>query len=162
MAASDMRTPKRDDRALEKIANALESIAHEFCRFNNHFFAVLDFRLDQIKGDGSIMGQINGITAGGAPGVFQASLIPSNAAALQSGPTFTADDPQVTLGPDPKDPTNPFNVSAQAAAGDTNASFNLTCNGVNSASNPIKHVFLIPITAAPPPVALDFDLNQLS
>ncbi len=101
---------------------------------------------------------INGVPVGGS-GVFQASLIPTNAAPLQSGPTFTTTDASVSLQPDP---ANPFNITATVATGDANASFPLTVTGVNSAGATITHTFTIPIIAAPPPVALDFDLNQLS
>jgi len=51
-------------------------------------------------------------------------------------------------------------VTAAVGAGDTAASFDLKVDGVNSAGNPITHTFTIPITQAPPPVALDFDLSQ--
>ena len=101
---------------------------------------------------------INGVQAGGS-GVFQASLIPANAAPLQSGPTSSTTDTLVTLTPDP---TNPFNVTAAVAAGDTAASFPLTVSGVNSAGTSITHTFTIPVIAAPPPAAVDFDLTQLS
>ena len=100
---------------------------------------------------------INGVQAGGS-GVFQASLIPSNAAPLQSGPTFATTDTNVTL---TQDTANPFNVTAAVAASDTGASFDLTVSGTTTVG-PISHTFTVPIIAAPPPQAVDFDLNQLS
>jgi len=102
------------------------------------------------------MGAITGIQAGSSD-FFTASLIPANAAPLQSGPVFSTTDTLVTLTPDS---TNPFKVTAAVAAGDTAASFPLTVTGVNSAGTTITHTFTIPITQAPPPVALDFDLSQ--
>src|SRR5258705_7179488 len=146
---------KREDRALERIADAFEDFTEQVYFFNQHLFAAFDFKLSQAQG-GFHMGAIIGIQAG-ASDFFTASLIPANAAALQSGPVFTTDDTLVTLTPDT---VNPFKVTAAVAAGDTAASFNLKVDGVNSAGNPITHTFVIPITQAPPPVALDFDLSQ--
>ena len=105
---------------------------------------------------GENMGAITGVQAGSSD-FFTASLIPSNAVALQSGPVFSTDDSQVTLTPDT---TNPFKVVAAVGAGDTGASFNLKVDGVNGAGTAITHTFIIPIIAAPPPQALDFDLSQ--
>lgn len=113
------------------------------------------FHLVKIKGDVSM--PINGVQAGGS-GVFQASLIPSNAVPLQSGPTFSTPDSSVTLTPDAGDP---FKVTAAVAAGETAASFDLTVTGTTSAGQ-ITHTFTIPVIAAPPPEAVDFDLTQLS
>jgi hypothetical protein len=53
-------------------------------------------------------------------------------------------------------------IVATVATGDTNTSFNLKVDGVNSAGTAISHTFVIPILQAPPPVALDFDLDQLA
>jgi hypothetical protein len=145
---------KREDRALERIAAAFEKLADCFCSLVHHLFAATDFQLVQ-KGDFQ-MGAITGIQAGSSD-FFTASLIPANAAPLQSGPVFSTTDTLVTLTPDS---TNPFKVTAAVAAGDTAASFPLTVTGVNSAGTTITHTFTIPITQAPPPVALDFDLSQ--
>lgn len=152
MGFGDIFGDEREDRALEKIARALTFIAHDFHRT----FLALDFKLFQIEGD-SFM-PILGVQVGSS-GVFQASLIPANAVPLQSGPTFASDDLNVTL---TQDSVDPFKVTAAVAAGDTAASFNLTVSGVNGAGTAISHTFAIPLTQAPPPQAVDFDLNQLS
>jgi len=142
----------------------LKHIVAELKEINSHLSCICkalqptpatDFRLVQ-QGDSSMA--ITGVQAG-ASAVFIASLVPSNAAGLLSGPVFTADDAQVTLTPDS---TNPFMVTAAVAAGDTAASFNLKVDGVNSASTPITHTFVIPILQAPPPAAVDFDLDQVA
>lgn len=142
----------REDRALEKIADALSHIAKDFDR---QFLAV-GFHLFQKKGE-SFM-PIKGVQVGSS-GVFLASLIPANAVPLQSGPTFATDDAKVTL---TQDTTNPFQVTAAVAADDAAPSFNLTVSGTNGAGAAISHTFAIPILAAPPPQAVDFDLNQVS
>ncbi len=101
---------------------------------------------------------IIGVQAGQS-GDFQASLVPANAAALQSGPTFSTDDTLVTLTPAPNG--DPFGIVATVDASDTNSSFNLKVDGVNSLGAAITHTFAIPILTAPPPAAVDFDLTQL-
>ncbi len=146
----------KNERSLRRIAEALEDFAECFCELVQRTFAATDFQLVQIQGESPM--SINGVQAGGS-GVFQASLIPGNAAPLQSGPTFSTPDALVTL---TQDPANPFNVTAAVDATDAQASFALTVTGVNSVGATITHTFTIPIVAAPPPVALDFDLNQLS
>ncbi len=138
---------KLADYDFGRIANALEL-------FNRHFFAAIDFHLQQAKGEQ--MAAITGVQAGSSD-FFTASLIPANAVALQSGPVFSTDDTQVLL---TQDTANPFKVTAAVGAGDTAASFNLKIDGVNSVGTAITHTFAIPITKAPPPVAVDFDLSQ--
>jgi hypothetical protein len=110
-----------------------------------------DFRLVQ----GENMGAITGIQAGSSD-FFTAILVPANAAPLQSGPTFSTDDANVSLQPDP---TNALKVTATVATGDTNPSFNLTVTGT-TLNGTITHTFVIPILSAPPPQAVDFDLSQ--
>ena len=100
---------------------------------------------------------ITGIQVGGS-GVFQALTVPSNAVPFQSV-AFVSSDPLVTLTQDPTDQTK---VTAAVDASDTAASFQLTVNAVNGVGAPLTHVFTIPLTAAPPPQAVDIDLNQLS
>jgi hypothetical protein len=95
----------------------------------------------------------------GQSGDFLASLVPANAAALQSGPTFSSDDPLVTLTAAPNG--NPMGIVATVDASDTNTQFNLKVDGVNSAGTAITHTFVVPILQAPPPAAVDFDLEQL-
>jgi hypothetical protein len=147
---------ERAIHALEQIAHAIQNFANNFDFLNQHLFAALNFQLVQFKGELSM--PITGVQAGGS-GVFQAVLVPANAAKLQSGPVFTSDDANVTLTPDP---TDAFKVTAAVAAGDTAASFNLKVDGVNGAGTAITHTFAVPIIAAPPPQAIDFDLNQIS
>jgi len=104
---------------------------------------------------------ITGVQAGSSA-AFQILLVPANAAALQSGPVATSDDPNVSISPNTNDPTNPFMIVCTVATGDTNTSFNLKVDGVNSAGAAITHTFVIPILQAPPPAAVDFDLDQLA
>jgi len=99
---------------------------------------------------------ISPVTAGSSS-QYVLSLVPANAVALQSGPTVTSDNPLVVL---TQDATNPFLITAAADATVTGASFNLTANGVNGAGTAITHTFAIPISQAPPPQAVDFDLND--
>jgi hypothetical protein len=145
---------KREDKALERIAGAFEALTHQVHFFNQHLFATFDFKLAQSKGE--FMGAIVGVPVGSSD-VFTALLVPANSVPLQSGPVFSTDDSLVTLTPDP---TNAFKTTAAVGAGDTAASFNLKVDGVNGAGNPITHTFVIPILAAPPVQAVDFDLSQ--
>jgi len=101
------------------------------------------------------MGAITGIQAGSSD-FFTASLVPSNAAPLVSGPSFSVTDALVVL---TVDTTNPFKVTAAVDATDANASFDLKVDGT-TANGPITHTFTIPILQAPPPQAVDFDLSQ--
>jgi hypothetical protein len=145
---------------LKRIAHALERNADETCELikllRQHFQPQAhNFKLFQLQGD--VPMAINGVQAG-ASGVFQESLIPGNAAPLQSGPSFASTDTNVTL---TQDTTDPSKVTAAVAAGDTAASFDLTVTGTTTVGT-ITHTFTIPIIAAPPPQAVDFDLNQLS
>jgi len=131
-------------RVLKQIRNIL-----------NWVFAIQDFGLHQIKGD-SIMA-ISGVAAGGS-GTFQISLVPPNGVPLQSGPTVTADDSNVTLGA----VDGSLQFTAAVAAGDTAASFNVTVAGVNGAGTALSHVFNVPILQPPPVQVTDFSLDQVS
>jgi hypothetical protein len=111
-----------------------------------------DFQLIQ----GEKMGAITGVQVGSSD-FFTALLVPANAAPLQSGPVFSVTDSLVTLTPDS---TNTFKVTAAVDASDTNLSFDLKVDGVNSLGAAISHTFTIPILQAPPPAAVDFDLSQ--
>src|SRR5215472_4561710 len=133
-------------RLLHKILNILERV-----------FAVTDFILLQRQGD--MLMAITGIQAG-ATGTFQIGFVPPNGVPLQSGPTVSADDTNVSLGAVSTD--GQFMFTASVAAGDTAASFNITVAGVNGAGTAISHVFNVPIIQAPPPQITDFSLNQVS
>jgi len=100
---------------------------------------------------------INGVPVGGT-GTFQIGLVPPNGVPLQSGPTVSADDTNVTLGPVGSD----LSFTAAVAASDTGTSFNITVMGVNGVGTSISHVFNIPILAPPPVQVTDFSLNQTS
>lgn len=116
---------------------------------------VTDFVLSQISG-GKIMA-ITGVNVGGSA-TFQIGFVPPNGVPLQSGPTVTADDANVTLSAvDPT--TNQF--TASVAAGDTAATFNVTVAGVNGAGASLSHTFNVPISAAPPVQITDFTLDQV-
>lgn len=117
--------------------------------------AATDFRLVQIvKGEISM---IIGVQAGQSAD-FRASLVPANAAALQSGPVFSTTDSLVVLSPAPNG--DPFGVVATVDATNANASFDLKVDGT-TLNGAITHTFTIPISQAPPPQAVDFDLEQL-
>src|SRR5215472_270388 len=130
-------------------------LLHEALAILKQVFAVTDFDLKQRIGD-AIMA-INGVPVGGT-GTFQIGLVPPNGVPLQSGPTVSADDSNVTLGPVGSD----LSFTAAVAAGDTGTSFNITVMGVNGIGTSISHVFNIPILAPPPVQVTDFSLNQTS
>jgi hypothetical protein len=145
----------------------LKHIVAELKEINSHLSCICkalqptpatDFRLVQ-QGDSTMA--ITGVQVGSSA-AFQIFLVPANAASLQSGPVATSDDPNVSISPNTNDPTNPFMIVCTVATGDTNASFNLKVDGVNSVGAPITHTFVIPILQAPPPAAVDFDLDQLA
>jgi hypothetical protein len=162
-----MFNDKREDRALERIAEAsedvvreLKEIAHLLRRLvGKQAEQVTDVTLSQIiQGDSmAITGTVVGTTS-----TFQIGLVPAtNFVPLTSGPTVAVDDPLVTL--TPVDASNDF--TASVAATDTGASYNLTISWVNGAGVAGTHAFSIPIlpTPPPPPVQVtDVSLNQLS
>lgn len=141
----------RDHHPQDRIANALWALAHEFHIFNQHAFAAIDFNL---KGVDAPM--ISPTPVGGSA-KYRLSLVPSNAVALQSGPTVSSSNSLVVV---TQDPSDPFLLTATADASVTDASYDLKADGVNGAGNPITHTFTIPLAAAPPPQAVDFDLND--
>lgn len=141
---------KKERKLLLEILEELKAIRRELRP------QVSGFRLFQLKGDLEMA--INGVQVGGS-GVFQIGLVPPNGVPLQSGPTVTVDDTNVTLGA--VDPTT-LQFSAAVAATDTAASFNVTVAGVNGAGTALSHVFNVPILAAPPVQVTDFSLNQVS
>ena len=88
---------------------------------------------------------------------YRLSLVPANSVALSSGPSVASDNPLVAL---KQDASDPFLITATADASVTGASFNLKADGVNGAGTAITHTFAVPISQAPPPQAVDFDLND--
>ena len=157
---------ERQATAQEDLVNTTKTELHGIWQALNCICKALqpppatDFRLVQ-KGKGDSDMPITGVQTGGQA-AFQIFLVPANAAALQSGPTATSTDTAVTISPNANDPSNPFMIVCAVAAGDTNASFDLKVDGVNSDGNAITHTFTIPILQAPPPAAVDFDLDQLA
>jgi len=137
-------------KLLKEILHVLQEIHRDIHRPQVH-----NFRLFQLKGDMEM--SISGIQAGGS-GVFQIGLVPPTGVPLQSGPSVSADDTNVTLGP--VDASLQF--TAAVAAGDTATSFNITVSGVNGAGASISHSFNIPILPAPPVQVTDFSLDQVS
>src|SRR5262245_33177354 len=119
---------------------------------------VVDFDLKQLKGDVE-MGQITGVPVG-ANANFHILPVPPNGAPLQSGPTATADNPGVTVGPTVQEPGNPFAINIAVADGVVEESFSLTVDGTSDRGNAVSHTFVIPIIAGPAPEIVDFDLDQ--
>jgi len=116
------------------------------------------FKLSQLQNGGFMA--ITGVTAGGS-GTFQETPAPAGSLGLQAGsvPTYSVDDPAVTLGPSPDGDVT--KVVASVPATDTGASFNLTVSGTNTAGSAISSVFNIPILPAAATVSTGFTLNQL-
>jgi hypothetical protein len=151
----DIRSDQKDqDALLNEILDTLAPVS-------------TGFDLTQING-GSMASKAKGVLTGvqvGASGTFQESPLPVGSLGLQTGtvPTYSVDDPLVTLSASPDgDPTK---VVAAVAATDTGASFNMTVSGTNTTGTAISSVFniaILPGTTPPPVVSTGFDLNQLS
>ena len=162
---NEMRHCKHEIEEIEEDIEEIDENVEDILRIVNEILILVtpsvatDFELVQLKGD--LQMPITGVQAGGVA-AFTILLVPGNAAALQSGPTATSTDSLVTVSPNPNDPTNPFAIQCAVDASDANLSFDLKVDGVNSIGNAITHTFTIPILTAPPPVAVDFDLDQLT
>lgn len=146
-----MAIHKRKENPLDRIADALTHISHDYHRS----LSATDFALFQVEGD-SFMA-INGVLVG-SRGTFQIGFVPPNGVPLPSPPTVAVDDPKVTLGA--VDGSNQF--TADVAADDTATSFNLTVSGTNAAGAAISRTFNVPVLAPPPPQITDFTLDQVS
>jgi len=111
----------------------------------------------------------------GKTGTFLRSNLPVGSFGLAKGtvPTYSVDDPAVTLGPDSSDPTNTDKISAAVPSTDTGASFNLTiaftpaADATGAPGAPVSNVFNVTIKPAggpPPPfvATTGSDLTQTS
>ena len=112
----------------------------------------------QILQQGASHMAITGIVLG-ATGTFTGTPVPPGSA-LQAGsiPTWSADDPLVTLTP----AVDGLSVAAATSATDTAASFNLTQSGVNSAGAAISSTANVPLLPVPVVPATGFDIEQTS
>jgi hypothetical protein len=111
------------------------------------------FRFEQIIGGNkmAITGTVPGATST-FTGTPNGALQPGNI------PTWTVDDPNVTLTPG----ADGLSVSAATLATDTATSYNLTQSGVNSAGIAISTTVNVPFLPAPPAPATGFNINQTS
>lgn len=152
--------------ALEQIAECVCEIRHDIKRIANAVAKlvpneVTNFTLNQII-EGESMA-ING-TILGQTSEFQIGLVPATGAVpLQSGPTVSVDDTNVTLSAVGTDGSgNLLTFTAATVTSDTATSYNLTITGVNGAGATITHVFNVPLLPQPVVQVSDFSLNQLS
>jgi hypothetical protein len=138
----------------DRIAAALERIANLLQRFIPSARA-----LQILQITGGSMGQILGIQKG-AVGNFTGLPLPAGSSlAAGSVPTWSADDPNVSLTPS----ADGSAVSVQTVASDPASSFNLTQNavssdGTNITSGPVN----VPLLGTAPVPAKSMDITQIS
>jgi hypothetical protein len=143
----------------EKV-NELEKDIEEIYLIVRKCCAAKGFKIIQIKSGEKCM--ITGIQAGQS-GTFQETPVPSNGA-LQAGsvPTWTTDNPDVTLTPSADGTT----VVAAVAAATTTNTFNLTVSGVSSdpTIGNISDTVAVPIlpVVVPPVPATGFVIDQIA
>jgi hypothetical protein len=123
-----------------------------------------------IQTSGGFMAGTLSIVAGKS-GTFLRSNLPVGSFGLAKGtvPTYSVDDPAVTLGPDPSDATNTDKFSAAVPATDTGASFNVTvaitpaADATGAPGTPVSNVFNVTIVPSVAFVATTgSDLTQTS
>jgi hypothetical protein len=143
----------REDRDLERIANALEEIARLLKQLGSK--QAQGFKIYQIIG-GNMQSDIQGIVLGQV-GQFTGTPVP--AGGLTTGtPVWSADDTNVSLTPS----ADGSAVAVQTSATDTATSFNLTQSGADGNGNPISSSVNVPLLPATGSVqATGFDIKQV-
>jgi hypothetical protein len=143
---------------LTRIADALEDIANTM-----KLHSIVNFKLAQVQNRRKHP-MINGV-APGSTETFEISYVPnSNFIPLNVGPSVSADDPKVSLGPVAVDATSGWpRFDATLAQDATGDSFNVTVAGTNDKGTELSRIFIIPIVGAPPnPTSVtDFSLDQV-
>lgn len=140
------------EEELDGIRHELREIVHVLRELVVHVVPAVSFHITQ--GDTSMA--ITGVPAGGQDTFFETPVPAGGQLQPGSIPSWTVDDAAVTLLPS----ADGTSVLVQVAAGDTNASFNLTVSGVSSNGTPINGTTSVPILPAAGTPATGFTIDQ--